>query len=75
MKRVAGYVHRHLAQKSEDVEHSRWRYPLMNWVTTLLDLAPGRVPRFGRLRSAAVVWVVLPTATHPVERLRPDGFS
>jgi Protein of unknown function (DUF3140) len=33
MKRVAGYVHRHLAQKpsKEDVEHSRWRYSLMNW--------------------------------------------
>lgn len=27
MKRVAGYVHRHLAQKpGSDVEHSRWRY-------------------------------------------------
>jgi Protein of unknown function (DUF3140) len=32
MKRVAGYVHRHLAQKpGRDVEHSRWRYSLMNW--------------------------------------------
>lgn len=32
MKRVAGYVHRHLAQKpAKDVEHSRWRYSLMNW--------------------------------------------
>ena len=33
MKRVAGYVHRHLAQKpsKEDVEQSRWRYSLMNW--------------------------------------------
>ena len=32
MKRVAGYVHRHLAQKpGKDVEHSRWRYSLMNW--------------------------------------------
>ena len=33
MKRVAGYVHRHLAQQptKEDVEHSRWRYSLMNW--------------------------------------------
>ncbi len=31
MKRVAGYVHRHLAQKpGKDVEHSRWRYSLMN---------------------------------------------
>ena len=33
LKRVAGYVHRHLAQKpaKEDIEHSRWRYSLMNW--------------------------------------------
>jgi hypothetical protein len=32
MKRVAGYVHRHLAQKpGQDVGHSRWRYSLMNW--------------------------------------------
>jgi hypothetical protein len=32
MKRVVGYVHRHLAQKpGHDVEHSRWRYSLMNW--------------------------------------------
>ena len=33
MKRVTGYVHRHLKQKpgKEDVEDSRWRYSLMNW--------------------------------------------
>ena len=32
MKKVTGYVHRHLKQKpSGDVEHSRWRYSLMNW--------------------------------------------
>ena len=32
MNRVTGYVHRHLAQKpADDVEHSRWRYSLMNW--------------------------------------------
>ncbi|WP_174300030.1 DUF3140 domain-containing protein [Caulobacter sp. S45] len=32
MKKVVGYVHRHLAQKpSGDVEHSRWRQSLMNW--------------------------------------------
>ena len=32
MKKVIGYVHRHLAQKpAGDVEHSRWRYSLMNW--------------------------------------------
>ena len=32
MKKVVGYVHRHMAQKpSGDVEHSRWRYSLMNW--------------------------------------------
>ncbi|MBE2317835.1 DUF3140 domain-containing protein [Solirubrobacter sp. CPCC 204708] len=33
MKKVVGYVHRHLAQggPKEDKEHSRWRYSLMNW--------------------------------------------
>ncbi len=33
MRKVHGYVQRHLAQRpsSEDVETSRWRYSLMNW--------------------------------------------
>ncbi len=32
MRTVVGYVHRHRAQgPSGDVEHSRWRYSLMNW--------------------------------------------
>ncbi len=33
MRKVVGYVHRHLAQggPKDDVEHSRWRYSLMNW--------------------------------------------
>jgi hypothetical protein len=33
MRKVVGYVHRHLAQggPAEDVETSRWRYSLMNW--------------------------------------------
>jgi hypothetical protein len=33
MKKVVGYVKRHLAQgpPKDDVEHSRWRYSLMNW--------------------------------------------
>ena len=32
MRRVVGYVHRHLAQRPHhDVEHTRWRYSLMNW--------------------------------------------
>ena len=33
MQKVVGYVHRHLAQgpPKDDVEHSRWRYSLMNW--------------------------------------------
>ncbi len=32
MRKVTSYVHRHLAQRpSGDVEHSRWRYSLMNW--------------------------------------------
>ena len=33
MKKVTGYVHRHLAQggPEHDKEHSRWRYSLKNW--------------------------------------------
>lgn len=33
MKKVTGYVHRHLAQggPAEDKETSPWRYSLMNW--------------------------------------------
>ncbi|HEY9750810.1 MAG TPA: DUF3140 domain-containing protein [Allocoleopsis sp.] len=32
MKRVISYVHRHLAQRpSGKLEHTRWRYSLMNW--------------------------------------------
>ncbi|SDP98730.1 DUF3140 domain-containing protein [Lentzea jiangxiensis] len=32
MRKVVGYVHRHLAQRPDgDVEESRWRYSLMNW--------------------------------------------
>ncbi|MEU7223126.1 DUF3140 domain-containing protein [Streptomyces chrestomyceticus] len=32
MRKVTGYVHRHLAQKpSGDVQETTWRYSLMNW--------------------------------------------
>ncbi len=33
MRKVIGYVHRHLAQggPAENAESSRWRYSLMNW--------------------------------------------
>ncbi len=32
MRKVVGYVHRHMAQKPKsEIEHSRWRYSLMNW--------------------------------------------
>jgi len=33
MRKVIGYAHRHLAQggPSDDKEHSKWRYSLMNW--------------------------------------------
>ena len=33
MKKVVGYIHRHLAQggPAEDKEESDWRYSLMNW--------------------------------------------
>jgi hypothetical protein len=32
MRKVTGYVHRHLAQRpSGDVADTKWRYSLMNW--------------------------------------------
>ncbi|MFI7597834.1 DUF3140 domain-containing protein [Actinoplanes sp. NPDC049681] len=32
MRKVIGYVHRHLAQRpSGDVKDTKWRYSLMNW--------------------------------------------
>ncbi|MBN9318945.1 MAG: DNA-binding protein [Caulobacterales bacterium 68-7] len=32
MRKVVGYVHRHLAQRPDgDVSRTRWRYSLMNW--------------------------------------------
>ena len=32
MRKVVGYVHRHLAQRPNgDVEDTAWRYSLMNW--------------------------------------------
>lgn len=31
MRKVAGYVARHKAQRPENVVTSRWRYSLMNW--------------------------------------------
>ena len=33
MRKVIGYVHRHMAQggPAQDKEHSDWRYSLMNW--------------------------------------------
>ena len=31
MRKVVGYVHRHLKQRPADPEGSRWRYSLKNW--------------------------------------------
>jgi len=32
MRKVVGYVKRHGAQRPDgDIEHSNWRYSLMNW--------------------------------------------
>jgi hypothetical protein len=33
MRKVVGYIHRHMAQggPAENKAHSRWRYSLMNW--------------------------------------------
>jgi hypothetical protein len=31
MRKVVGFVRRHLAQRPENIYTSRWRYSLMNW--------------------------------------------
>ena len=31
MRKVVGYVHRHGAQRPQNLYTSRWRYSLMNW--------------------------------------------
>ena len=31
MRKVVGFVHRHQAQRPENIYTSRWRYSLMNW--------------------------------------------
>ena len=31
MRKVVGYIRRHLAQRPENIYTSRWRYSLMNW--------------------------------------------
>lgn len=32
MRKVVGYIHRHLAQRPDgDIRDTRWRYSLMNW--------------------------------------------
>jgi hypothetical protein len=31
MRKVVGYVHRHIAQRPANIYTSRWRYSLMNW--------------------------------------------
>ncbi len=32
MRKVTGYIHRHLKQRPKgDVTHTRWRHSLMNW--------------------------------------------
>jgi hypothetical protein len=31
MRKVIGFIKRHLAQRPENVVTSRWRYSLMNW--------------------------------------------
>lgn len=40
MRKVVGYVQRHLAQRPREVEHSRWRYSLMNWGHDPLKAGP-----------------------------------
>jgi hypothetical protein len=43
MRKVVGYIRRHLAQRPHDVLTSRWRYSLMNW---------GHDPMLGEARAA-----------------------
>lgn len=31
MRKVIGYIKRHLAQRPHEIAHSHWRYSLMNW--------------------------------------------
>ena len=31
MRKVVGFIRRHLAQRPENIVTSRWRYSLMNW--------------------------------------------
>jgi len=31
VKRVVGYIKRHLAQRPEEIENSNWEYSLKNW--------------------------------------------
>ena len=31
MRKVVGFIRRHLAQRPENIATSRWRYSLMNW--------------------------------------------
>ena len=31
MRKVVGFIHRHKAQRPENIYTSRWRYSLMNW--------------------------------------------
>ena len=31
MRKVVGFVHRHKAQRPDNIYTSRWRYSLMNW--------------------------------------------
>ena len=31
MRKVVGYIHRHRAQRPQNIYTSRWRYSLMNW--------------------------------------------
>ena len=56
MRKVVGYVHRHGAQgpSKHDVEHSKWRYSLMNWCVRSIE---------PQLKVAAVTCAILPFIT------------
>ena len=50
MRKVVGYVRRHLAQEPANIATSRWRYSLMNWGRDPLKGMPVQQERARRAR-------------------------
>ncbi|WP_426954894.1 DUF3140 domain-containing protein [Muricoccus radiodurans] len=73
MRKVIGYVHRHLAQRPDgDVTGTRWRYSLMNWGhDPLKGSAAARKPRTPRVGAARTRAAAGPAT--PKGRAKPTG--